>query len=132
MNWKNKFEEALAQTGDAELLAHETRMVQFRFLSEVDRLMEEKNLSKKDLAKAIGISPSYITQLFRGVKPLNLETVAKFQRVFGVKFEVEAKPTVDKYETGTLQKEFALAYAENLKSLQVSELIKAVDENPGH
>lgn len=96
MNWKNKLDEALSQISEDALLAHETRMVQFRFLSEIDRLMDERNFSKKELAKAIGTSPSYITQLFKGTKPLNLETIAKFQKIFGVKFDVEAKLLVDK------------------------------------
>ena len=58
--------------------------------SEIERLSEEKNLNRKELASAIGTSASYITQLFRGNKIINLETIAKSQKLFDVKFEIKA------------------------------------------
>jgi len=73
-------------------LEHNTKMLMYRFLSEIERLAEEKNLNRKELAALIGTSASYITQLFRGTKILNLETIAKFQKVFDVTFKVEAIP----------------------------------------
>ncbi len=127
MNWKNKLDEALSQISEDALLAHETRMVQFRFLSEIDRLMDERNFSKKELAKAIGTSPSYITQLFKGTKPLNLETIAKFQKIFGVKFDVEAKLLVDKYRRETPEQEFTPSYTENLQGFWISRFVSFSD-----
>jgi transcriptional regulator with XRE-family HTH domain len=73
-------------------LPHETRMVMYRFLSEIERLLDEHNLNRKELSQKIGTSASFLTQLFRGNKILNLETVAKFQNVFDVIFEIKAKP----------------------------------------
>ena len=77
-------------------LGFEKTMVQMRFMSEVDLLMEEFGMSKTELAKAVGLSPSYITQLFKGTKSLNLEMIAKFQMVFGRKFFIEARTDVTK------------------------------------
>ena len=62
-----------------------------RFLSELEKLNCEKPLKKKDLAKAINTSPSYITQLYRGDKLINLITLAKIQDAFNITFEINAK-----------------------------------------
>lgn len=73
-----------------EDLELDTKMIMYRFLSEVERLSEEKGLNRKELAKLTGISASYITQLFRGSKIINLETIAKFQKIFDITFEIKA------------------------------------------
>ena len=62
----------------------------YRFLSEVERISEEEGLNRKELAALIGTSPSYLTQLFRGNKIINLQTIAKFQKVFDLTFEIKA------------------------------------------
>ena len=71
-------------------LDYEKRMVMYRILSEVERIADEKKLNRKDLAALIGTSPSYITQLFRGTKIINIETIAKFQKALDVTFEIKA------------------------------------------
>ena len=71
-------------------LKFDTRIIMYRFLSEIERLSDEKNLSRKELAKKIGTSPSYITQLFRGNKVINLETLAKFQKALNITFDIKA------------------------------------------
>lgn len=76
-------------------IQHNTQMLMYRFLSEVEILMERNNMTKKELAEKIGTSASYITQLYRGNKPLNMETVAKFQKVFNITFEIKAKLNIE-------------------------------------
>jgi len=71
-------------------LDYEKRMVMYRILSEVERVADEKKLNRKDLAALIGTSPSYITQLFRGTKIINIETIAKFQKALDITFEISA------------------------------------------
>jgi transcriptional regulator with XRE-family HTH domain len=96
LNTKAQIQDAFASVFSNNVddwdLQHETRMVMYRFLSEVERLCEERGINKKQLAQKIGTSASFITQLFRGSKTLNLETIAKFQNVFDIKFEIKAKP----------------------------------------
>ena len=75
-----------------EDIHHDAKILMYRFLSEVERLLDERNINRKELAESIGTSASYITQLFRGNKMLNLETVAKFQKVFDIKFDIKAYP----------------------------------------
>ena len=60
----------------------------YRFLSEVEILTEERKMTKKELAEKIGTSASYITQLYRGNKLLNLATIAKFQKALGITFNI--------------------------------------------
>ncbi len=64
--------------------------IAFNFLSEVETLMDEQGLTRRALAEAVGTSPSYITQLFRGDRILNLLMAARMQRVLGVLFKVKA------------------------------------------
>ncbi len=69
---------------------HFARMLMYRFLSEVERITDERNILRKDLAAMIGVSPSYITQLYRGSKPLNFDTLSKIETALGFRFEVRA------------------------------------------
>ncbi len=68
---------------DAELLS-------FRFISEIDKCMEAGDISKKDLAQGIGTSASYVTQLFKGDKLLNMEILSKIERALEITFKIEA------------------------------------------
>lgn len=103
MNFKDKykvspeFEELFAFRDEQEEIEHEAKMLMFRFFSELEKLNSDKPIKKKDLAKAIKTSPSYITQLFRGDKLVNLQTLAKIQEAYNFKFEIIAGP----YGNGT-------------------------------
>jgi transcriptional regulator with XRE-family HTH domain len=66
------------------------QMLAFRFLGEVEKITDERHTLRKDLAKLIGVSPGYITQLYRGTKPLNIEALAKMESVFDIRFEIKA------------------------------------------
>ena len=76
---------------------HEAKMLMFRFLSELEKLNGDKPFKKKDLAKSLKTSPSYITQLFNGDKLINLTTLAKIQEAYKICFEIKAKPFADNY-----------------------------------
>jgi transcriptional regulator with XRE-family HTH domain len=68
---------------------HLAQMLSFRFLSEVEKVTDERNILRKDLAKSINVSPSYITQLYRGTKLLNIETLAKIEAALDLRFDVK-------------------------------------------
>lgn len=72
-------------------------LLSFRFISEIDQCMEVCDISKKELAKRIGTSASYITQLFKGDKLLNMEVLSKIETALGIRFAIEAV-----YANGTL------------------------------
>ncbi len=71
-----------------ETLEMEAEFIHLNFIQEVQKRMEQQQMSKKDLADALGTSKSYITQLFSGDKLLNLKLLAKLQRVLGVRFGI--------------------------------------------
>lgn len=85
---KNEFDDLFATKTYAEQIENDSILIGFRFLSIIDRMMEEKAITKKALAEMIGASPSYITQLFRGHVRVNLEFIAKVEKAYGLKFNV--------------------------------------------
>lgn len=85
-----EFDDLFAFQSKEDEIEHESKMIMFRFLSELERL-NGKPIKKKDLAKALETSPGYITQLFRGDKLINLTMLAKIQDVFDIRFEITAK-----------------------------------------
>jgi len=87
---RGAFTELTEPVEEAIALAQETRLLMYRFLSEVEKITEERGISRKELAKMIGTSPSFITQLYRGTKTVNLTTLAKFQKALNFSFRIEA------------------------------------------
>ena len=51
-----------------------------QFLSHFTTILDERNISRKHLAQQIGVSPSWLTQIFRGDKLPNWETIVKIQK----------------------------------------------------
>ena len=86
------FLNALTSIDTKDDLDYEKRMVMYRILSEVERVADEKKINRKELARLIGTSASYITQLFRGTKIINVDTIAKLQKALGITFEIKANP----------------------------------------
>jgi len=95
-NWNKKddiqktFQELLTPASYEEKIEDEARLIMARFLSEVEKKYKEKGWRRKDLAKKIGTSPSYMTQLFRGTKLINLEMIAKMQDALNIKFNIQS------------------------------------------
>lgn len=55
-------------------------------------------MKNAELAKKIGVSSSFISQLFSGDKIVSLELLAKFQRVLKFKFYIESKSDIEKVD----------------------------------
>ena len=78
---------------DSELnedVKHLAQMLMYRFLSEIEKITDDRGISRKELAKNIGVTPSYLTQLYRGNKPLNIHTLAKVEKVLDFRFDIKA------------------------------------------
>ncbi len=97
-NINPEFEDLFAFDSKEEELEHAAKMLMFQFLSSFDKLFEDDSIKKKDIAEAIGSSASYITQLYRGDKIVNLKTLSKLQSKFNFTFEIQAKRDYDSYE----------------------------------
>ena len=91
-------------TADEEIALAEL-MLMAKFLSEIEQQQKLKDIDRKTLAALIGTSPSYLTQVFRGDKPLNFKTLAKIQAVLNIRFEVSAsiidEPILNKKDNQT-------------------------------
>ena len=75
---------------EEQLIERDALMLQANYLSEIERLTKEKGINRKDIAFKIKTSASYLTQVFRGDKPLNFITLAKIKRALDLRFEVKA------------------------------------------
>jgi len=73
---------------EEEIFEFEKEMIHLDIISVVEEHMKKKGLKKNQLAKALDVSPSYITQLFMGDKQVNLDFMAKCQRVLEFKYHV--------------------------------------------
>ena len=62
-------------------------LVSLRIMKEIDKFLDYKNLSNKDLANGLGYSESYISQLMSGIKKVNTSFISKFEKKYGVRFD---------------------------------------------
>lgn len=76
---------------DAQLLA-------YKFISIIEDKMDQNNLTRAQLAKLVGTSKSYITQLFRGDRTPNWKFLAKIQQVLDIEFFVCTKDYLNSIE----------------------------------
>ena len=84
-----------------------------QFLSAIQEEMILQGINRKELAAKIGTSPSWLTQLFRGDKIPNFETIAKMQDVLNIEFEIKSK-----------NETYSLSYQD-----QEPELVKALSKH---
>lgn len=69
---------------------HHAKIIMMKFLQAMEKSMGKNKLNKKTLAGILGISPSYVTQLYNGDKLINLEMIARIEKAFGIEFKVQA------------------------------------------
>lgn len=85
------FKTILSFDNEQDQLELEAKIIMAKFLEKIQEIAAQKGLKKKDLAQKIGTSASYITQLYRGHKLLNLMTLAKFQSALDIEFDIVIK-----------------------------------------
>lgn len=84
----------------SDKLEFEKEILHFAFIHLVQNNM--KQIKSYQLAKKVGVSSSFISQLFSGDKIVSLELLVKFQRALGFKFDVQA--TTNKSENIATEK----------------------------
>lgn len=85
---KSAFDDLFKFENEKDQYEVDAKLLMAKFLSELNPVIEEKGLKRKELAEMIGTSASYLTQLYRGHKLINLITLAKLQKALDVKFAV--------------------------------------------
>ena len=88
---KNNFIERLLSDREGQKLYFREDLI-FEVTEAICRVMEEKGISKADLAKATGVSKSNITQLLSGDQNMRLTTVADLLFALDSRLEVTAAP----------------------------------------
>jgi transcriptional regulator with XRE-family HTH domain len=76
---------------------HDSYILMAGYLSEIELILKKYNINKKTLASKINCTPPYITQVFRGNKPLNFYTLAKIKNALNIRFEVRAIDLKEKF-----------------------------------
>lgn len=65
--------------------AYQAEKLAVDFLAELNAFMQANRVSNAELARRVGVSPAYITKLFRGSSNLSIETLTKFAAAIGCK-----------------------------------------------
>lgn len=77
---------------EEQKLEEDSFVLMANYLSEIERFQKMNKINRKELAKKIGTSASYLTQVFRGDKPLNFITISKMRKALGLVFVTRAYP----------------------------------------
>lgn len=146
---KEKFNSLLTERDEEEGIEHDAVLLMAGFLSEIERIQTQRSINRKTLAGLIKTSASYLTQVFRGDKPLNFDTIAKIQRKLDLRFEIRAYPKYgfveeNKVETPIIQVNLSVNFLVNYDNDNVSSfgekftshsiidsgMIQIIDQNP--
>ena len=65
------------------------------FLVKIESALEQKQMTKKELAKKIGTSASYLSQIFYSKVLLNFKTLAKIEKALDLEFTVTIKENLN-------------------------------------
>lgn len=83
--------------------------VLYEFGENICTVMKNTNTARADLAKKMGVSPSYITKVLNGNPNLTLESILKITEALDYDFQIELVP---KRATATVRQEDHMATAE--------------------
>ena len=72
-------------------LTYKTEGAILEFTNELIRLMDEQNMSRAELAAAIGSSPAYITKVLAGNANFTLATMTRLAQPLGAIIHVQLK-----------------------------------------
>jgi transcriptional regulator with XRE-family HTH domain len=97
----NAINRLLGFTSDDERDEFAAERLQLDILHVVSIEMQRKGLTRSELAARVGVSRSYISQLFAGDTPLNLRTLVKIERVLGTRFKVSMETTSQRSDLTT-------------------------------
>lgn len=94
---KAAFTKVLNDFSEEELLEMEALAIGHAYLSEARRIMDERGMLKKELAEKMKVSASFLTQLFRGDRPVSDYHKAQLARIFNIQWSLKAVATAKPY-----------------------------------
>jgi transcriptional regulator with XRE-family HTH domain len=69
-----------------------TASVVLKFTEDLCQLMENKNISRVELANRLGVSPAYITKVLRGNINLTIDSMVRLARAVGAMAHIHVAP----------------------------------------
>lgn len=116
MKYGKRFSKQMKDPSFLKVLAQEALMTDIQ--EEICRLMEEERVSRNELAKRMGKSKGFVTQILNSGRNLTLRTIADVFTALGAEITVKTK-TKEKEaaETVVFLPEYKLQYQAHLKHL---------------
>ncbi|MDD2902869.1 MAG: helix-turn-helix transcriptional regulator [Syntrophales bacterium] len=101
----------------------------YTFTEELHNLAENANISRSELARRLGVSPAYITKLFRGNANFTIETMVRLARAVGARLHLHIAPEEKEvcwlYAPPVLRrKEFPGAKADQYESISTPKIME--------
>jgi len=105
----------------------------YTFTEELHKLAENANISRAELARRLGVSPAYITKLFRGNANFTLSTMVRLTRAVGAHLHLHLAPEGEEgcwlYGPRFLrQKAFPADSADNYKSTVTPKVMEGKND----
>jgi transcriptional regulator with XRE-family HTH domain len=88
---QDSFDQVFSNQNKEDKIGQLTTLLSVRFASEIDEVMDTRNIRKNAIAKEIETSPSYITQLLRGNRVFSLNILAKIAVALDIDFQISLK-----------------------------------------
>src|SRR5450631_4206695 len=85
---EKSFKDLSDSISESDKMMIETRLFMYRFLSEIDKITNERGINRKELAKLAGTSASFITQLYQGKKIINLQMLTRIKKALDIDFKI--------------------------------------------
>lgn len=64
----------------------------YTFTEELYKMAENENISRAELARRLGVSPAYITKIFRGDVNFTIDTMVRLARRVGARLHLRLAP----------------------------------------
>lgn len=91
-DFQKKLDEIFTYSNEDEKIQFEEKVINYELAELIKELMKlNKIKTKKELADKMGVSPAYLSKVFRSDKYFNVNFLAKAQRVFDTTFVFSAK-----------------------------------------
>jgi len=89
MSSNDIIKEVFSFENENDQIQFEAEMIHLDLINEISKLMDLRKMNKAELAKALGMTKGYVTQLFSGDRLLNLKTLAKIQQIFDIRIKLQ-------------------------------------------
>jgi ribosome-binding protein aMBF1 (putative translation factor) len=98
------FGELFETRSKEEIVLSKAMMIHYKVMQLVEKAMDKKGWNKMILSERLGVSQSYLTQLFLGNKIVNLQMLANLQDTLEIKFIFETEYKDETYYSWRLKK----------------------------